>query len=215
MRGRALGPPCVCSWTQTLLVVNSPGDQPVVGAPCAGHTLSSTGRRPRRPSFSAQARLSLGHRQRRREGIGLCSLGQDLLLDMELEVHADSAAAVGICRRSGIGRVRHLAVGQLRVQEKLRQGYFSLRKVVGTANPADLLTKVLGRQRPSAALGSLGSLAGDWTGRDGTEGVRRGRGVARLASQAASRISCSPLSGRGLRASCWRGNGLLAVLRGD
>ena len=62
---------------------------------------------------------------------------------MELEAHADSAAAIGICRRSGIGRVRHLAVGQLRVQEKLRQGYFSLRKVVGTANPADLRTKYL------------------------------------------------------------------------
>jgi hypothetical protein len=77
------------------------------------------------------------------EGIGLCSLGQDLLLDMKLEVHADSAAAIGICRRSGIGRVRHLAVGQLWVQEKLREGCFSLHKVVGTANPADLLTKYL------------------------------------------------------------------------
>ena len=57
------------------------------------------------------------------EGIGLCSLGQGLLiLDMKLEVHADSAAAIGIGRRSGIGRVRPLAVGQLWVQEKLREG---------------------------------------------------------------------------------------------
>ena len=80
------------------------------------------------------------------EGIGLCSLGRDLLLDMKLEVQADSAAAIGICRRSGIYRARRLAVGQLRVEEKLCEGCFSLRKVVGTANlanPADLLTKYL------------------------------------------------------------------------
>ena len=31
------------------------------------------------------------------------------------------AAAIGICRRTGIGRVRHLAVGQLWVQERLRE----------------------------------------------------------------------------------------------
>jgi hypothetical protein len=56
-------------------------------------------------------------------------------------VHADSAAAIGICRRSGIGRARHLAVGQLWVQEKLREGCLCLHKVGGRANPVDLLTK--------------------------------------------------------------------------
>ena len=65
------------------------------------------------------------------EGIGLCSLGQDPLLDMKLEVHADSVAAIGICRRSGVGRVRHLAVGQLWVQERLCEGCFCLHTVVG------------------------------------------------------------------------------------
>ena len=70
---------------------------------------------------------------------------------MKLEVQADSAAAIGICRRSGIYRARRLAVGQLRVEEKLREGCFSLRKVVGTANlanPADLLTKYLAGNTP-------------------------------------------------------------------
>ena len=77
------------------------------------------------------------------EGIGLQSLAQDLGLDYSLQIYADSSAAIGICRRSGIGRVRHLAVGQLWVQERLRAGHFSLFKVSGTANPADLLTKHL------------------------------------------------------------------------
>ena len=77
------------------------------------------------------------------EGIGLQSLAQDLGLDFSLQLYADSSAAIGICRRSGIGRVRHLAVGQLWVQERLRAGQFTLFKVIGTANPADLLTKHL------------------------------------------------------------------------
>ena len=77
------------------------------------------------------------------EGIGLQSLARDLGVELALELFADSSAAIGICRRSGIGRVRHLAVGQLWVQEKLRGGQFSLYKVLGTRNPADLCTKHL------------------------------------------------------------------------
>ena len=69
------------------------------------------------------------------------SLLQNLGVSAEIEVHADSAAAIGICRRSGIGRVRHLAVGQLWVHENLRDKAFRLFKVAGAENPADLLTK--------------------------------------------------------------------------
>ena len=79
------------------------------------------------------------------EGLGLVSLSHDLDLSLELQVFADSSAAIGICRRSGIGRVRHLAVGQLWVQERLREGTFTLFKVLGSANPADLFTKHLAR----------------------------------------------------------------------
>ena len=48
------------------------------------------------------------------EGLGLQSLLRDLGDHVDLEVYADSAAAIGICRRSGIGRVRHLAVGHMK-----------------------------------------------------------------------------------------------------
>ena len=75
------------------------------------------------------------------EVLGLQSYARDLGTDYRIEVHADSSAAIGICRRSGIGRVRHLAVGQLWVQEKLRYKEFSLYKVLGLQNPADMLTK--------------------------------------------------------------------------
>ena len=90
------------------------------------------------------------------EGFGLQSLALDLGLSLSFELHADSSAALGICRRSGIGRVRHLAVGQLWVQEKLRGGAFKLFKVAGSEPVADLLTKHLVRDVLDKHLAVMG-----------------------------------------------------------
>ena len=86
--------------------------------------------------------------------------------EARLAVMADSSAAIGICRRTGIGRVRHLAVGQLWVQEKVRSGSFSLVKHPGTANPADILTKAVARDLIERHVAAMG-LAWE-TGRAGT-----------------------------------------------
>ena len=75
------------------------------------------------------------------EGLGLKSLAEDLWIYVKVKIFADASAAIGICRRSGIGKVRHLATGQLWVQEKLRDNEFQLFKIPGTENPADILTK--------------------------------------------------------------------------
>ena len=79
------------------------------------------------------------------EALGIQSIAKDLGVSVQVRIHTDSSAAAGICRRSGIGRVRHLAVGQLWVQEGLRRGDFKLYKVPGASNPADALTKHLAR----------------------------------------------------------------------
>ena len=79
------------------------------------------------------------------EAIGARSLAADLGLELSINLFSDASAAIGICRRTGIGRVRHLAVGQLWVQEKVRSGDIRLFKVAGSENPADLLTKALPR----------------------------------------------------------------------
>ncbi len=77
------------------------------------------------------------------EALGLQSVARDLGVELEPEVHADSSAAIGICRRCGIGKIRHLAVAQLWVQDLVRAKECRLHKVLGTQNPADLLTKPL------------------------------------------------------------------------
>ena len=79
------------------------------------------------------------------ESIGLRSICQDMGMNVKIRVHTDASAAIGVCRRTGIGKIRHLAVRQLWIQEKVRTGEIELAKVPGTKNPADALTKYLGK----------------------------------------------------------------------
>jgi hypothetical protein len=90
------------------------------------------------------------------EALGLQSVARDLGVELHPEVHADSSAAIGICRRSGIGKIRHLAVAQLWVQDLVRGRECSLHKVLGTENPVDLMTKPLPRSEIDGHLGRLG-----------------------------------------------------------
>ena len=43
--------------------------------------------------------------------------------------------------------MRHLAIGQLWIQERIREGTISLEKVAGESNPADAATKHLSGDR--------------------------------------------------------------------
>ena len=74
-------------------------------------------------------------------GLGYQSLLRDLGLDAPLRVWTDSSAAIGICSRQGLGKLRHVDTHLLWVQQAVRQRRLELRKVAGTANPADIFTK--------------------------------------------------------------------------
>ena len=75
------------------------------------------------------------------EALGLQSVASDLGIQVNLHVKTDSSAAVGICNRAGIGKVRHLATGQLWVQERIRSGAVWLYKLPGAENPGDICAK--------------------------------------------------------------------------
>ena len=55
----------------------------------------------------------------------------------------DSTAALGVVARKGAGKLRHVRVGQLWIQEKSETGELRYRKVKGIENPADACTKSL------------------------------------------------------------------------
>ena len=91
------------------------------------------------------------------ESLGIRSLASDMGLGQNLHVslYADSSAAIGICNRSGIGKVRHLATGQLWIQEKIRRKEVALFKVLGTDNPADSFTKHVPRDATDQYLATM------------------------------------------------------------
>ena len=75
------------------------------------------------------------------QGLGYQALLRDLGLELPLRVWTDSSAALGICSRQGLGKLRHLDTHTLWVQQAVRSKRLVMKKVSGEENPADLLTK--------------------------------------------------------------------------
>merc|ERR1711873_396536 len=74
-------------------------------------------------------------------GLGARSLLSDLGCSVRVVVFTDSSAAKGMASRKGLGKVRHVEVNQLWVQQKVGNGEIELQKVEGAQNLADALTK--------------------------------------------------------------------------
>jgi len=88
-------------------------------------------------------------------GLGMQSLLRDVGLDPPVRVWTDSSAAIGICGRQGLGKLRHIETHTLWVQQAIRTKRFALHKVDGEANPGDLFTKHLASRERLAALTKL------------------------------------------------------------
>ena len=88
--------------------------------------------------------------------MGLVTVARDLGLAWDLHLQTDATAAIGICRRRGLGKIRHLATADLWVQVKLRAGEFTLSKLPGADNPSDILTKYVERPLLMKHLAALG-----------------------------------------------------------
>ena len=75
------------------------------------------------------------------EALGIQALAADLGWHWKVRLWVDSTAAKSMASRTGLGRVRHLDVRFLWLQEVVRKGRVTLRKIPGEKNPADILTK--------------------------------------------------------------------------
>ena len=75
---------------------------------------------------------------------------------VDIYLRSDSVAGRGIARRQGLGRVRHLDVQYLWIQQKLAEKQFKLGPVSTFINPSDLGTKALQINRLQFLLGLLG-----------------------------------------------------------
>ena len=90
-------------------------------------------------------------------GLGLRSmLGELGVVTGAVELLADSSAAKSFVSRRGLGKMRHVDVKFLWLQESVILGNVRVIKVHGECNPADLLTKYL----EWARIQMLGALVG-------------------------------------------------------
>ena len=76
--------------------------------------------------------------------MGFQALLRDLKWPARLRIFTDATTGKALASRRGFGRVRHIEVSDLWVQEKVRNGVFEINKIKNAFNTADLLTKHLG-----------------------------------------------------------------------
>ena len=82
------------------------------------------------------------------EAIGFQSACKDLGIDLRIRVLTDSSACRGICGRTDLWKVKHMASQMLWLQDVVRRG--GIKRVRGDVNAADLMTKILSRSKIDA-----------------------------------------------------------------
>ena len=75
------------------------------------------------------------------EALGLRELLTDIGLPTTIVLRSDSTAAMGTATRFGLGRMKHVQVRDLALQQWIADGRLTLQKVTSAMNAADLLTK--------------------------------------------------------------------------
>lgn len=92
-------------------------------------------------------------------------------------LYTDSSAALAVIGSKGNGKLRHVRVGRLWIQEIAEREEILYRKVSGKENPADAMTKNLAGERVRELTESLGQLR-----REGRAAEGLATGLAHLRS---------------------------------
>ena len=90
------------------------------------------------------------------EALYLQALCLDLGIEVGVKLFTDNSACKGVCNRDGLGKLRHLDLQYLWLQEAVRSGRLQMKKVAGKWNPADLMTKFLSQPDIVAKMSRLG-----------------------------------------------------------
>ena len=96
------------------------------------------------------------------QALGMMAVGRDLGVCLEARVHTDASAALGIIQRQGLGKLRHISIQFLWIQDKVRNNELDVVKIPGKDNPADVLTKNV----PAEILERHMRTLGVWTSSD-------------------------------------------------
>ena len=89
-------------------------------------------------------------------GLGLQTMLRELGVETDLILATDSSGAKSHSSTRGLGRMRHIEVKNLFLQDLVQQRAIVLKKVNGTTNPADMLTKYHCRDSLGKLLSRVG-----------------------------------------------------------
>ena len=91
------------------------------------------------------------------EGLGMQSIARDLGWESEVRVWTDSSAARSVGNRRGLGKLRHVELKWLWVQDAVKEGRVKLKTVPGSENVADHLTKPKTKVEVEGSLAKVGA----------------------------------------------------------
>ena len=81
--------------------------------------------------------------------LGIRNIMTDMGVESKIKIKTDASAAKGIASRRGAGKIRHIEVSQLWIQDKVAKGEIEIIKVHTKENLADALTKHVGSEELS------------------------------------------------------------------
>ena len=90
------------------------------------------------------------------EALGIQAVAKELGWNAKIQIYVDSSAARAIATRNGLGRLRHMEVRYLWIQEVASRKRLVILKIDGQANPADVLTKSKSRVLAESLLRPVG-----------------------------------------------------------
>ena len=90
--------------------------------------------------------------------LGIRNMLNDLGIKVKIRISTDASAAKGITARRGAGKIRHIEVSQLWIQDKVRKGEINMRKVDTKENLADALTKYVTAEELNYHLSNTGQI---------------------------------------------------------
>ena len=90
------------------------------------------------------------------EAVFTRTLLDELGVQVNIVMKSDSTSGIALMQRRGLGRLRHLQVKELWLQEKVRAGDIQVEYVPTQENMADVLTKGLGTIKMEQLVNKIG-----------------------------------------------------------
>ena len=112
---------------------------------CAVLTWARTQKR--RELFRAQRPSCMALAQEQSKSLGAAQLLREWQYKTVTLLQTVSQSALAVCKRRGPGRMKHIELKMLAVQEWLKTGRLRIHKISTHDNPADLMTKAMNREK--------------------------------------------------------------------